>query len=507
MSTRKPPHVVVIGAGIGGLTAGCLLLKAGMRVTVLEAHIYPGGSAGTFYHQGYRFDAGATLAGGFGENGPHTRLAQMLGIDWPVQPVDPAWVTMIEGQAIFQWAERQKWHEEIERKFPESRAFWRVQEWLAEQAWQISARNFPFPPQTAKDYFQIAGALRPATVVAAPFSLLTIGHLMPSSAGTELRTFVDAQLLISAQTTSRFANALYGSAALDLPRRGVNHVRGGIGSLANILADWLTANGGVLHYRQQVERIRLAADGEIILRTRKGLEISADTVVANLTPWGLAQLLGEETPKPLREEIQMRPAGWGAFTLYLGLDNSQLVPLQADHFQVVVDPQQPLGEGNSVFISLSQRDDPSRAPAGMRAATLSTHTRVADWWDNDPSVYEEKRAEYTEKLLVAAEMAIPGLRKAIRLCLPGTPRTFAFYTRRPMGMVGGFPQTSLLKARGSWTGIERIWLVGDSIFPGQSTAGVTLGAMRVARQVEAYFADRRRWLPVASFDLDRFAST
>ena len=61
-STRQ---VVVIGAGIGGLTTAALLLKAGMQVTVLEAHVYPGGSAGTFFHKGYLFDAGATLAGGF----------------------------------------------------------------------------------------------------------------------------------------------------------------------------------------------------------------------------------------------------------------------------------------------------------------------------------------------------------------------------------------------------------------------------------------------------------
>ncbi|MBZ0307841.1 MAG: FAD-dependent oxidoreductase, partial [Anaerolineae bacterium] len=63
--------IVVIGAGVGGLTAGALLAKDGFDVTVLEAHVYPGGSAGTFYHKGYLFDAGATLAGGFQPNGPH----------------------------------------------------------------------------------------------------------------------------------------------------------------------------------------------------------------------------------------------------------------------------------------------------------------------------------------------------------------------------------------------------------------------------------------------------
>ncbi len=82
-------------------------------------------------------------------------------------------------------------------------------------------------------------------------------------------------------------------------------------------------------------------------------------------------------------------------------------------------------------------------------------------------------------------MALPGLRQGIRLQLPGTPVTFERFTGRPWGMVGGFAQTSLFAARGPRTGLNNLWLVGDSIFPGQSTAGVTLGALRVAADVMA----------------------
>jgi phytoene dehydrogenase-like protein len=56
-------RIVVVEAGIGGLSAAALT-RTGADVTVLEAHVHPAGCMGTFYHQGYRFDAGATLAGG-----------------------------------------------------------------------------------------------------------------------------------------------------------------------------------------------------------------------------------------------------------------------------------------------------------------------------------------------------------------------------------------------------------------------------------------------------------
>jgi phytoene dehydrogenase-like protein len=73
--------------------------------------------------------------------------------------------------------------------------------------------------------------------------------------------------------------------------------------------------------------------------------------------------------------------------------------------------------------------------------------------------------------------------------LPGSPVTYQYYTGRHLGVVGGFPITSLLRARGPRTGLPNLRLVGDSIFPGQSTAGVTLGAIRVV-------SDTLRQLPL-----------
>ncbi|NIV29170.1 MAG: hypothetical protein GWN58_06570, partial [Anaerolineae bacterium] len=91
---------------------------------------------------------------------------------------------------------------------------------------------------------------------------------------------------------------------------------------------------------------------------------------------------------------------------------------------------------------------------------------------------------YTERVLAAAEVALPGLREAADLILPGTPVTFQRFTRRQWGWVGGFPQTSLTRAWGPRLA-RGLWLVGDSVFPGQSVPAVALGGLRVARSLLA----------------------
>jgi phytoene dehydrogenase-like protein len=231
-------------------------------------------------------------------------------------------------------------------------------------------------------------------------------------------------------------------------------------------------------FRQEAKQIVTEGQRPVAVVTQRGETFVADIVIANLTPWDLQRLLkGLPAPQPLPDNA------WGAFVLYLGIDEALLPQDVALHHQVVT--RHPLGEGNSVFLSISPGWDSSRAPAGQRAITLSTHTRLGGWWElysSDKAAYEAQKQRYTERLLQNAEIALPGLRRAVTLSLPGTPVTFSHFTRRHLGWVGGFPQTSLLRAMGPRLS-RYVWLVGDSIFPGQSTAAVALGGLRVAGDI------------------------
>ena len=484
-------RVVVIGAGVGGLTAAALLARSGLDVTVLESHIYPGGCAGTFYHKRFRFDAGATLAGGFYAGGPLDLVAQAVGITrWPAHPSDPAMVVHLpDGTSVTRWSGEGRWAERRAAFGSEAVAFWRWQERTADALWGLALSNPPWPPQTLGDGTNLVGkglAWLGDDLRAHLNPGLALDALRPVAAqlrgvSKRMRLFVDAQLLIAAQTTSSHANALYGAAALDLPRRGVVHLVGGMGAIGETLAEAVWQNGGQVLYRQEAHRSVWERGRPVAVETKRGKSFPTDTVVANLPPWNIARLLGDGAPRRLKS-LPPRPRdGWGAFMVYAGLDGSAIPADFPVHHQVVV--QEPLAEGNTVFLSLSPDWDGGRAPTGQRALTISTHTRLEPWWDlyeHDRSTYQARKDAYTERMLAAAQVALPHVRDAATLILPGTPVTFQRFTRRAWGWVGGFPQTNLFRTWGPRLA-PGLWMVGDSIFPGQSTAAVALGGLRVAR--------------------------
>lgn len=492
-SKIKNPHIVVIGAGVGGLTTAARLARAGLAVTVLEAHVYPGGCAGTFYHKGYRFDAGATLAGGFYPGGPMDKVANAVGITrWPAHASEPAMtVHLPDGNQVTRWGDERRWAEQQSAFGEQAAAFWQWQERTADALWQLALRTPAWPPQTMQESLRLLGSglawlgsnfpahLNPTLLADAVRPVAT--HLRNQS--DALRLFVDAQLLIAAQTTSANANALYGASALDLPRRGVVHLEGGIGAIATTLANAVRANGGQVHYRQEVERIVMEEGQPVAVTTKRGDNFPADFIVANLPPWNIARLLGDDAPPALKKLPPQPQDGWGAFMVYVGVDETAIPPDFSLHHQVIV--REPLGEANTVFLSLSPDWDQGRAPAGKRALTISTHTALTPWWQlytSDRRNYEKRKAAYMARMIEAAARALPRLHEATALTMPGTPITFQRFTRRAWGWVGGFPQTSLFRAWGPRLA-PRLWMVGDSIFPGQSTAAVALGGLRVAQGI------------------------
>ena len=427
--------IVVVGGGVSGLTAAALLTHAGKPVTVVEAHTVPGGCASFYQRAGYRFDVGATLAGGFGPRGVHRRVFAGLGVRLDAHPGEPAMAVRIGETTILRYGSS-RWQAERLRVFgAAAEPFWLSQERIAELAWSF-ADGWPALPADVPGALALVRALRPPHAGLAATLGRTVADLYPPDASPLLRTFVDAQLLITAQAGAHEADLAYGATALDLARDGTFHLPGGIAALPvqNVLA-----------------------------------------------------LLGPSAAPALRARAAALPQRWGAFTAYLGLPPDAVAAETVLHQQIVVDPGAPLGEGNSVFVSFSPPDDATRARDGGRAVTLSTHTDVARWEraraDGDlPAL----TAAYGARLRGAFERIAPGAWERARVTEFGTPFTFERYTGRWRGLCGGVPQTSAhanLRALSHVSGMPGLVLAGDTAFPGQSTVGATLSGIAAARSV------------------------
>ncbi|MDP6091262.1 MAG: NAD(P)/FAD-dependent oxidoreductase [SAR324 cluster bacterium] len=489
-------RALVVGAGGGGLAAALELATNGMDVTVLESHICAGGCAGTFYHKNYRFDAGATLAGGFNKNGPMDIMSHRFNINWKGKADDIGMKVHLHGHpSITRWVDSESWKKERLQQFGTSgEKFWNWQEYTSNLLWKLAMQHPAWPPRKISDLLRLLEMIQTAGWFSGKHSsFLKLLQLSQDAfrplksrimeVPEKMRQFIDAQLLISAQATSSNANALYSAAALDLSRQGVMHSEGGMGGICEQMVEKLRSNHAKVLFKKEITK--LLWDGNRIFgaETKRGERFEADVIIVNLTRENASKLM-EKSPYHQKFVSSAPPRdGWGAFMVYTGIDSSAVKNLEGLHHQLV--KKQPLGNGNSVFLSISPEWDKTRAPENRRAITLSTHTSMKFWWNlfqEDKKTYEIEKERMAKKMLKVTETIIPGIREASDLILTGTPITFQRFTKRLHGWVGGFPQTNLFRSQSPCLA-PGLWMVGDSIFPGQSLAAVCMGGMRVGREI------------------------
>lgn len=500
---KNKPRIVVVGAGIGGLTAAALLAHRGYSILVLDQAIVPGGCASTFKRQGFTFDVGATQVAGLEPGGIHHRIFSELEIDLPAAtPCDPACAVYLPGEStpINVWRDPEKWREERQRQFPGSEPFWQLMATLFDASWEFQGRDPVLPPRNLWDLWQLIQAVRPSTFITAPFTLLTVGdalRLCGLGNDQRLRRFLDLQLKLYSQVSADETALLYAATALSVSQlpQGLYHLQGSMQVLSDRLVESLERDGGRLLMRHTVEHIKVE-NGKataVVIRNQKTGEIwteLADHIVANVTVQNLVQLLGNQAPSGYQQRVEKLPPASGAFVVYLGVDASA-IPLDCPpHLQFMYDANGGIGENNSLFVSVSHSGD-GRAPQGKATIIASSFVDYEQWWQTPD--YPALKQKYTEEAIAHLNKYFYLKPETIIYQEAATPRTFAHYTARDRGIVGGIGQR--IPTFGPFgfanrTPINSLWLVGDSTHPGEGTAGVSYSALTVVRQIQAEFKHR-----------------
>ncbi len=517
---NQPSHnktVIVIGGGIGGLTAGSLLAKRGYQVRVYDQAIVPGGCASTFKRQGFTFDVGATQVAGLEPGGIHHRIFSELEIDLPeATDCDPACAVFLPGETepINIWRDPKKWQVERASQFPGSQLFWQLMDSLFQASWQFQARDPVLPPRNIWDIWQLVKALRPDTLITVPFTLMTVLdalRLFGLEKNQRLKTFLDLQLKLYSQVDANETALLYAATALGVSQspQGLFHLKGSMQILSDRLVEGLEKYGGQLFMRHTVKEINIDQHGasSVVIRNQKTEALwteKADHIVANVPVQNLVKMLTSIVPehktnpqhrllqKLYNHRVAKLPPASGAFVVYLGVNKNAIPENCPPHLQFLYEyasdgqlgARQKISENNSLFVSVSHPGD-GRAPDSQFTITASSFTDTKLW--QNCSDYEALKQEYTEKAIQRLGQYFNLNSDTIIYQEAATPRTFADYTAREHGIVGGVGQR--IKTFGPFgfatrTPVPHLWLVGDSTHPGEGTAGVSYSALTAVRQIE-----------------------
>ena len=502
-SNAAQKKVVVIGAGIGGLTAAALLAHRGYQVKVFDQASVPGGCASTFKRRGFTFDVGATQVAGLEPNGIHYQVFEELGIESPpASECDPACAVFLPGEQepINVWRDPVKWKAERERQFPGSAPFWAFMKSMFDYSWRFQQRDPVLPPRSLWDIWQLGTALRPDTLLTVPFTFATVGDILRGYdlyENQRLRTFLDMQLKLYSQTTADKTAVLYAATALGVSQapHGLYHLKGSMQVLSDRLLSALTRDGGELHMRHRAEAIEVenGRPTQVKVTNPKGeswLE-PADHVVANVTVQNLVQLTQDSQMKGYEKRVEKLPPSSGAFVIYLGVEQSAIPAECPPHLQFLYDYEGAIAENNSLFVSVSRPGD-GRAPEGKATVIASSFTDVQPWYDCDKDGnkdgYKAVKERYTQAALSRLKGYFDLRPEHIVHIEAATPRSFETFTGRAQGIVGGIGQS--VPTFGPFgfatrTPVQNLWLVGDSTHPGEGTAGVSYSAMTAVRQIEA----------------------
>ena len=473
---------IVVGAGIGGLTAAALLAERGLAVLVVEQHYLAGGFCTSWpriVRRGerrlrYVFDAGVHDVSGLGPRGPVRHLLRRLDLedrlDWrrvTHEYVLPGFRLKVPHRADELVAT-------LGERFPAERA--RIAAFFAEiehvyremYADAHTTGGVPCPPRTVDAMLAWPGAHPHAfRWMHVPFGVMVETYFREP----RLKEFL---FVLSGYLSDDPSALTVGAMApiFGYYFDGGYYPAGGSQALADTLVAAIEARGGEVRLRVPVSRILVERGRAVGVELAAGGILRAEAVVSNADARRtFLDLVGREhLPRDFACSVEGLAPSASAFAVFLGVD---YVP-DAESLTIQV------ADGRGLGIAIPSKVDPALAPPGGSAVTLITLVppSEAGGWNRKAPGYGARRRSMGDSLIALAEHTLPGLSEHIVYRQDGSPATFARYAWTTAGAIYG-------PALGQWrppakSPVEHLVLAGAGAFPGAGVEAVVISGTLAA---------------------------
>lgn len=489
----KSKTVHIVGSGLGGLSAACLLASRGYEVTVFEKNVRAGGKINEWRSDGYRFDTGPSLLTmPFILESLFEQCGEKMDQYLQVEAVDPICRYFFSDRQQFDCFQHDRANIRQIREFaPEDEQAYQDFLNYSEKLYERTKDAFLYNPLYHwRDFFQVN-----------PFDFLKIdafktvaNRVNTNFSSLYLRQFFKRFTTYNGSSPYRAPATLNVIPHVELSMGGY-YIKGGMYRLVDALMLLARKKGAQFNFEQEIQAVITDNGKATGIRNKEGETFESDLIICNsdAAETYLNLLPKSALPDRKRNKIKSLEPSCSGFVLMLGVHKTY--PKLAHHtiffsdnyerefrqiFQDKVMPDDP-----TIYVANTSITDSEHAPkGGSNLFILINAPYLSDQWD-----WKHKSEKYSKNVLSKLEKkGLKGLRDSIQVKKIITPRDFYRQYRSNKGSIYGTSSNSKLAAfarpRNKSSEIENLYLVGGSTHPGGGIPLVTLSAFHAVELLE-----------------------
>ncbi|MFP4662211.1 MAG: phytoene desaturase family protein [Halanaerobiales bacterium] len=472
----KKKKVLIIGAGIAGLSAGSYLQRNGYDTEIFESHSIPGGLCTAWKRGDYIFDycihwlVGTREGTGFdilwNELGA---LEDEQGERTEIRNFDEfTRIELSDGDTLTFYSDTDQLKEELLRIAPEDEKM--INKFIKDMK-QLA--RFKTPVNTEEwgifDHIKYNAGNAGPFIKMIKYVRMTMGEFADKWKSPKLK---EAFAVIIPSSWSALS-LIFGMALQDIKAAGYP-VGGSLPFARNIERGYL-ARGGKIHYSSRVEKILVKEDKAVGIKLENGEEYTGDDIVSAAD--GYTTLYKMLDGQYLSPELEKAYDNYSLFpsSIYLGFGiDKDLSDLPHSLTMYLSNPLELVDGSRHQYLGLNVYNfDPTLAPDGKTSVTVMINTWEDGYWRElaaeDYDAYEKSKSQIGERILEILDKKFPGFSSVVEKIDISTPHTVKRYTANWHGSYEGFaptPDALMKKIPKEVPGLSNCHMIGQWTEPG-----------------------------------------